>query len=85
MFLLLGYGISNQSISRYFDYLKINYIIYDDSLYKNEIDFDEVNCIIKSGSVSNNHFIIEEAKNRKIKIISTFSICSRNNNHFFIF
>ena len=31
MFLLLGYGISNQSISRYFDYLKINYIIYDDN------------------------------------------------------
>ena len=74
MFLLLGYGISNQSISRYFDYLKINYIIYDDSLYKNEIDFDEVNCIIKSGSVSNNHFIIEEAKNRKIKIISDLEL-----------
>ena len=74
MFLLLGYGISNQSISRYFDYLKINYIIYDDNLNKNEIDFDKVNCIIKSGSVSNNHFIIEEAKIRKIKIISDLEL-----------
>lgn len=74
MFLLLGYGISNQSISRYFDYLKINYIIYDDNLNKNEIDFDKVNCIIKSGSVSNNHFIIEEAKIRKIKVISDLEL-----------
>lgn len=70
MILLLGYGISNKSISKYLDTKSIAYQIYDDVFNKSNIDFDRVELIIKSGSIKNSHFVIEEANKRKIKIIS---------------
>ncbi len=70
MILLLGYGISNQSISKYLDNSLRDYIIYDDKLSKINISFNDIDLIIKSGSISNNHFVILEAKKRNIEIIS---------------
>ena len=74
MYLLLGYGISNQSVAKYFDSLKIDYLIYDDISNKININYDKIDCVVKSGSIVNNHFIIEEAKKRKIRICSDLEL-----------
>lgn len=70
MYLLLGYGKSNKSIEKYLIKQKIKYLIYDDIKFNNNIDLKKVSLIIKSNGISNDHKIIKEAKNKKIKIIS---------------
>lgn len=74
MYLLLGYGKSNRSIEKYFKNNKIKYIIYDDLNNKNNIDYNEIKCIIKSNGIDNNHFILIEAIKRNIKIISDLQL-----------
>ena len=81
-YLLLGYGISNQSIKKYFDKMNISYDIYDDNFQENiEIDLDKYEKVVKSGGVSNNHFIIKELKKRKeeYKIITDLELFSYYN------
>ena len=57
MYLLLGYGKSNQSIEKYFIKKNIKYIVYDDYNKKNNIDLKNIDVVIKSNGIRNDHFI----------------------------
>ena len=86
MYLLLGYGKGNRSIEKYFIKNNIKYLVYDDkNNNKIDIDYNRINCIIKSNGINNNHFVLEEAKKRNIKIISDLQLYYYNinkiNNH----
>ena len=76
-YLLLGMGISNKSIEKYFQTHKINYCIYDDITAPNEVDFDEIDVVIKSPGVSPDHFIIKKAK-KVITDLEFFYLISKN-------
>ena len=81
-YLLLGYGISNQSIKKYFDKINICYDIYDDKFENNiSVDINNYDYIVKTGGVSNDHFIIKELKDRKedYKIITDLELFSYYN------
>ena len=70
MYLLLGYGKSNQSIEKFFIENQIKYVVYDDYKKQNNIDLSNIDVIIKSNGITNNHCILEEARFKNIKIIS---------------
>lgn len=73
MYLLLGYGKSNKSIEKYLINKNIEYMIYDDKNCNysfNKNFFSKIKIIIKSNGIKNNHPILEEARERQIKIIS---------------
>lgn len=74
MYLLLGYGKSNRSIEKYFTENNIDYIIYDDKINNIVLDYNNINCIIKSNGINNNHFVLEEANKRNIKVISDLQL-----------
>lgn len=74
MYLLLGYGKSNQSIEKYFIKKNIKYIVYDDYNKKNNIDLNNIDVVIKSNGIRNDHFILEEARYKNIKIISDLQL-----------
>lgn len=79
MYLLLGYGLSNQAAQKYLIEQGINYLIYDDHLdyLQPQIDFSKVSLVIKSPGIMNNHKIIIEAKKRKIEIITDIELFFR--------
>ena len=62
MYLLLGYGRSNQSIEKYFIKENIEYLIYDDYKFKDKINLDNIKIIIKSNGINNDHDLLNEAK-----------------------
>ena len=73
MILLLGMGKGNTSIKKYFEKNNINFITFDDSdTGKNINIFEENNIqmIIKSNGISNDHMFLEKAKKYNIKVIS---------------
>lgn len=84
-YLLLGYGKSNKSIKKYFDLHNIKYIIYDDFTNKNQINFEEIDYVIKSNGISNNHHILNNVKqynenntsNKQIIILSDLELFYR--------
>jgi len=61
-YLLLGMGKSNQSVARYFLSEGIDFIIYDDKTHQHQINLDEVDVIIKSPGVRNDHFLLQKGK-----------------------
>lgn len=78
-YLLLGYGISNKSIARFFDTIGIRYDIYDDfwessSNIKTRFNIINYDCIIKSGSIKNSHKVMREAKENNIVIYSDLEL-----------
>lgn len=78
-YLLLGYGISNKSIARFFDTIGIKYDIYDDFWdasrnIKNRFNITNYSHIIKSGSIKNSHKVIKEAKEKNITIYSDLEL-----------
>ena len=75
-YLLLGMGISNKSIERYFQSQNISYCVYDDVTCPNEIKLDEIDIVIKSPGVNNDHFIIKGAK-KVITDLEFFYLLSR--------
>ncbi len=73
-YLLLGYGISNKSIYNNINNIINNVIIYDDKLMNKPINLHNISCIIKSGSIPNDHKIINEAKDLNIPIYSDIEL-----------
>ena len=57
-YLLLGLGISNNSVRKYFDKHGINYVCYDDEKEKNNINLEEIDIIVKSPGIKNDHFLL---------------------------
>lgn len=82
MYLLLGYGKSNQSIEKFLIKNNYNYVIYDDKKNINKLDLSNIKIIIKSNGIMNNHFILEEARKLKIKIISDLQLFYNINNDY---
>jgi len=73
-YLLLGYGISNKSVAKFFDNEKIKYDIYDDSLSNANINVAIYKMVVKSGSISNEHNIIVKCKENNIKVVSDLEL-----------
>lgn len=67
--LLLGYGISNQSIAKYFKDNNIQFDIYDD-INKQNINIYNYDLIIKSNGINNDHHLLKLGLKNKIKIVS---------------
>lgn len=80
MFLLLGNGMSNQSIKKYFDSNNINYLIYDDLNMIIDIDYKKIDVIIKSNGIKNNHKVIVNANKKSIPVISDLQFFYSINN-----
>ena len=80
MFLLLGNGMSNQSIKKYFDCNNINYLIYDDLNMIIDIDYKKIDVIIKSNGIKNNHKVVVEANKKNIPVISDLQFFYSINN-----
>lgn len=80
MFLLLGNGMSNQSIKKYFDSNNINYLIYDDLNMIIDIDYKKIDVIIKSNGIKNNHKVIVNANKKSIPVISDLQFFHSINN-----
>lgn len=76
-YLLLGMGISNKSIAEYLQKHNINYCIYDDIYSPNKIDIDEIDIIIKSPGVSNDHYLLKNGK-KVITDLEFFYLLSKN-------
>lgn len=74
MYLLLGYGKSNRSIEKYFIKNNIKYLVYDDKINNIVLVYNNIKCIIKSNGINNNHFVLEEANKRNIKVISDLQL-----------
>ena len=72
MYLLLGYGIANQAVANFLQKNNLPYIVYDDNVaeYTQLIQLNNINMIIKSPGISNEHFLIEQAKILKIPIVT---------------
>lgn len=72
MYLLLGYGIANQAVAKFLQKNNLPYIVYDDNVaeYTQLIQLNNINMIIKSPGISNEHFLIEQAKILKIPIVT---------------
>lgn len=75
-YLLLGMGISNIEIKKFFDKNKILYKIYDDKENKKITikEIEKFNYIIKSPSVVLTHYIISIANKLNIKVISDLEL-----------
>lgn len=72
MYLLLGYGISNKSISRYFDLKNIDYQVYDD---KNPfiIDYSKYEKVVKSPGYPENE-ILKHFKEKQVPIVTDLEL-----------
>jgi len=57
--LLLGLGISNKAIEKYMQKHNINYVTYDDSFFRQDINLNGIDLIIKSSGVKNSHFLLQ--------------------------
>lgn len=78
-YLLLGLGISNKSIKKYFDANNIEYVVYDDNLCKVDVNFDEIKLIIKSPGIDNTHPFLKKG----IKVVTDlemFYLLTHNRN-----
>lgn len=75
-YLLLGYGISNQSIKKYFDKNKIEYILYDDFIeeYHQNVDLNSFDVIVKSPVIKNDHWLLNLANRLHKKIITDLEL-----------
>lgn len=76
MYLLIGAGISNQSVARFFEEIKEEFIIFDDVLLPN---FDlsmleHIKIVVKSPGVYMDHWIVKEALERNIKVITDLEL-----------
>jgi len=72
-YLLLGLGVANIALKKYFDLKKINYNIYDDYIFeykKIDLDYNSFDYIIKSPGIKDNHFIIKNGHTLEKTIIS---------------
>ena len=82
-YLLLGLGISNRSIQKFFDKHNIKYIVYDDNnininnnnyyYYMNDLNnLKDINYIVKSNGVDNDHKLIKMVKslNKDVLVLS---------------
>lgn len=71
-YLLLGLGVGNIEVKKYFDLKKIKYSIYDDNIeeYRTNIDFNNFDILVKSSGIKDDHFIIRYAKLLKKLIIT---------------
>jgi UDP-N-acetylmuramoylalanine--D-glutamate ligase len=76
-YLLLGMGISNQSIEKYFQNNNYDYEVYDDNTNKKNIDLDKIDIIIKSPGINNNHFLLNQGK-RVISDLELFYLLSKD-------
>ena len=77
MYLLYGLGIANSSVRKYFDENNISYKVFEDGK-TNYINYDdvlnEINIIIKSPGILNESTLLQQAKKRKIKIITDIEL-----------
>lgn len=78
-YLLLGYGISNKSIAKFFNIIGIKYDIYDDVInsknnVKKRFNINNYSYVVKSGGIKNNHKVIKEAKEKKVPIYSDLEL-----------
>ncbi len=72
-YLLYGYGITNQSVERFFKKHQVKYIIGIDD---EQFDLTEIDVIIKSPGIPFNTKILEEAKKLNILVISDLELFS---------
>ena len=77
MYLLYGLGIANSSVRKYFDENNISYKVFEDGK-TNYINYDdvlnEINIIIKSPGILNESTLLQQAKKRKIQIITDIEL-----------
>ncbi len=75
-YLLLGYGKSNRSLEKFFATKGIYFQIYDDFLSENriEVDFNGFDCVVKSGGIKNDHWILDIARKLNKEIISDLEL-----------
>lgn len=80
-YLLLGLGVGNKSIKNFFDKHNIDYLIYDDNIINKDynLDFKNINYIVKSNGVSNDHYIINTIKelNKDVIVLSDLELFYR--------
>lgn len=69
--LLLGLGVSNESIKKYFDNNKIEYDIYDP---KSKYDLSNYEMIVKSNGFKMDYPLLIEAKNKHICITNDLEL-----------
>jgi len=77
-YLLLGLGISNKSIKKFFELNNIKYLTYDDLLNINKTEIlkaiNKKTIIIKSNGISDDHEIIKYAQTNGITILSDLEL-----------
>ena len=75
-YLLLGYGKSNRSLEKFLSLKGIPYQIYDDYLPEKriEVDFNSFDCVVKSGGIKNDHWILDVAQKLNKEIISDLEL-----------
>ncbi len=79
-YLLLGLGVGNLSIEKYFmDNNNLLYDIYDDNKFKWNINLRDFDIIIKSSGIKNNHLVLKKAKRLKKEIITDIELFGRIN------
>lgn len=77
-YLLYGLGLSNSAVKQYFD---LNNILYDVYLENNEmIDLDEYDIIVKSAGIKFDTFLLTQAKEKNILVISDLELMYMLNN-----
>ncbi|MDY2902730.1 MAG: hypothetical protein SOU07_04760, partial [Bacilli bacterium] len=69
--LLLGLGVSNESIKKYFDNNKIEYDIYDQ---KSKYDLSNYEMIVKSNGFKMDFPLLIEAKNKHVCITNDLEL-----------
>lgn len=75
-YLLLGYGIANQSLEKFLIKSNISYEIYDDNIeeFNQEIDLNNIIKVVKSSGINNFHPLITQAINKQIPIVSDIEL-----------
>lgn len=78
-YLLLGLGISNRSIQKFFDKHNIKYIVYDDNNINDLNNLKDINYIVKSNGVDNDHKLIKMVKslNKDVLVLSDLELFYR--------
>lgn len=73
---MLGYGISNQSLSEYFKKNKIDYLLYDDYLeeFHQDIDLNRFDIMVKSPVITPDHYLVQLAKRLNKPIITDLEL-----------
>ena len=70
-FILLGLGITNKSVKRYFDRYNVKYIVYDENKSTN---IDSNTIIIKSPGINNDDEFLIKCRQYNIKVISDIEL-----------